>query len=501
MSATKENIPGGESSAANLTTAGIAAGNTRATAPGADIMAGNTLAFIPGTGIATANTRDFVPGTGIAAGTTRAFVPGVGITSGISAGRTPSITAGITPRETADVNQGATTSTNASIPTGIPTKPSGQDGFRTLLKPPRPWGVHHHHASTPMPAASAAPAALASGHIQRGFGPNASVGMIGMPSNMIFGIGAGIEMPANMTFGNGGGAEDARGFQPPSNPTLATLLSQECQKRHFNPVFQSWVSQDNRQKCSVSLNGRVIYDPSGYDDPVEAKENIARQALDAVLKMPLPQATDKSKAAREGSEKAKSGVKDRSQASARGKSEHREIKSESRSGRHSTPANNSRRRDSRRHDGRRRRNNSRAAPDGRRHNDNSRAAPDRYIPDYHNGPGPVVPQNADQYRAVSSSSHDEYRTLMNRLQSLVGDRTGPSQQILNDPLASQAYLWGMVTGSRVTELVRRSAESVQQESRGRPQDGGGSYLKSLDRREQSPAPSPARGRRERSPLA
>ncbi|KAI1769865.1 hypothetical protein F4818DRAFT_311771 [Hypoxylon cercidicola] len=72
--------------------------------------------------------------------------------------------------------------------------------------------------------------------------------------------------------------------------------------------------------------------------------------------------------------------------------------------------------------------------------------------------------------------------LWNSRRVLIGDRIGPSQQILNDPIASQAYLRGMVMGSRVTELVHHSAESVQPEFRDRRQDRGGSYLKSLDRR-------------------
>ncbi|KAI0178578.1 hypothetical protein GGR52DRAFT_262392 [Hypoxylon sp. FL1284] len=64
------------------------------------------------------------------------------------------------------------------------------------------------------------------------------------------------------------------------------LLSHECQSRRFNPVFIP--SNDRGHMCSVNIMGTVVSENRSYDTAEEAKQSIARKALDVVRQLPLP---------------------------------------------------------------------------------------------------------------------------------------------------------------------------------------------------------------------
>ncbi|KAI1761753.1 hypothetical protein GGR53DRAFT_533206 [Hypoxylon sp. FL1150] len=422
------------------------------------------------------------------------------------------------------------TRTNTRDKVGIPEKGSGQDRFRQLLPSFNPWGVHRRSMMAQMipssaltPAAPVAPAAPT----LPGFPPehNAPFPTYGMrmsvqPTGLFGGnVGKGvarfdpprvkvpqIEVPQ---------AEvprvDAPQFQRPTN---SCKLSRECQKRSFNPTFHGWSTEDGKFKCSVTVKDKVIYDSASYRSTVDAKEAIAKQALHVVRKMPLPHGANKSKAAYEGHQQLKSGTvigssppksapKRRESALELG-----EIKQETRGGRHTTPDTKS---DLRHDGGRPREDNS--------HRDRIQPPSSRYLPDYYNGPS-FNAQAVDHYR--TPPRNEEYRILMNRVQSMFGNWDGPSQQVLNDPVACQAYLQGFAVGSRAEK--GRAAEKmtpsplkfrsfhplaplpplefrpIQVRSRREDEERihfGGNF----NRRERSPGPPPrVRVYRERSPL-
>lgn len=278
-------------------------------------------------------------------------------------------------------------------------------------------------------------------------------------------------MPINMKLGKGGGPVGGARAPQGHSPTFPCLLSLECQKRGFNPIFHGWATPDGGFKCSVSVNGTIVHDNHSYDTAIEAKDSIAEKALKVARKLPYQKPANKS------------GTMNDHHGPARAKSEDREIKSENSDGRDPTPVNKpDRRRDAGRH-------------------------PDQpslsYLPDYYKGPGFAALQNAKHRRAPGPSHNDDCRTLMNSVRALFGDQNGPDERILNDPVASQAYLQGFALGGRAAVSARhRPAGNTQRLSRGRRPDGVRLHPGSgfFDRRERSPAPFSTRGHRERSPL-
>ncbi|KAK3987082.1 hypothetical protein QBC44DRAFT_383568 [Cladorrhinum sp. PSN332] len=66
------------------------------------------------------------------------------------------------------------------------------------------------------------------------------------------------------------------------------LLSQECQRRHFNPEWQEAVTPDGKYTCKVLLPKNVVVsDGKVYHDPVAAKQQAAVKALPIVRSWPI----------------------------------------------------------------------------------------------------------------------------------------------------------------------------------------------------------------------
>ncbi|XXH03069.1 hypothetical protein Hte_009459 [Hypoxylon texense] len=377
----------------------------------------------------------------------------------IPLGGTPSSTA-LIKADTATASTAADSARAAAVATsinngrnaGIPKKGSGQQRFRQLIPERGSWRLPHRPA---MPFHERT--ALVRG---RNLDDTALDSSTSVPA-----------MATDMTLGSGGSVGGTRivGPQAP-NPTSPCLLSLECQKRKFNPIFHVWATPDGGFKCSVSVNGVIVYDNRSYDSIMDAKESVAKQALDVVRKLPCPMP----KVAQEVPEQLESVATNGHRGFARARSEYRRIKSEDRDVRRITAA----------------------TKPGRRHNGGRH--PDQpslsYLPDYYNGPAFAGRQNADHDRALGSSFEDGYRTVMENVLALVGDEKGPSQRILDDPVASQAYLQGFALGGR-------AAKNAKPLPRNRRQDGGRTgFGRGFISRERSPVPSPTKVLRERSPL-
>lgn len=81
--------------------------------------------------------------------------------------------------------------------------------------------------------------------------------------------------------------------------TQTAILSTECQKRRFNPQFTEW-SVQGKFFCSVNMNGIVLSSERGFTTANDAKQAMARRALEEIKKQPCasPAARAAAKAAR-----------------------------------------------------------------------------------------------------------------------------------------------------------------------------------------------------------
>ncbi|OTA85991.1 hypothetical protein M434DRAFT_35939 [Hypoxylon sp. CO27-5] len=120
-------------------------------------------------------------------------------------------------------------------------------------------------------------------------------------------------------------------------------------------------------------------------------------------------------------------------------------------------------------------------------------------PDYSPYRPPYLDRRYSQSHYSPDYRHDEQRSLIERIQSL-NPSNQPSERVLADPAACQAFLEGFAVGSRMGEAPDRRAQT---QGRGWPAERPAEsfwWESNARRREQSPA-STARGRlRERSPL-
>ncbi|KAK6078934.1 hypothetical protein SCUP515_04373 [Seiridium cupressi] len=70
-------------------------------------------------------------------------------------------------------------------------------------------------------------------------------------------------------------------------PTWTSILSAECQKRHFNPQFQEWVNYDGTYQCAVILNGITMNDSRCWDSAADAKQALSQRAVEYIRKTPV----------------------------------------------------------------------------------------------------------------------------------------------------------------------------------------------------------------------
>ncbi|KAI0594678.1 hypothetical protein F4775DRAFT_606101 [Biscogniauxia sp. FL1348] len=264
------------------------------------------------------------------------------------------------------------------------------------------------------------------------------------------------------------------------------VLSKECQKRSFNPFFTEHVTRNGMFKYSVDLKGTILRSSRSFPTAIEAKYDLAKQAVAHVRKMPCQNPSIR---AHEKAQYATAQFDTLCSRNERG-----------------------------------------PLPEPVRSTYEPRAAPIGY-PASAGGTGtaPVTPTlthgqpyirydprfgrgfdsikyDAVGYDSISTGGYDrgfdrreELDFLMNRIQTLFGRSDGPSMPVLKDPLASQAYLEGFTLGSRLHESAyRQPADYGHPQAPQAPQLEPSTYV--YRKRERSPAVRPDRVHRERSPM-
>ncbi|KAI0106748.1 hypothetical protein F4814DRAFT_455369 [Daldinia grandis] len=294
-------------------------------------------------------------------------------------------------------------------------------------------------------------------------------------SRPIFGINRGATVPpqgpsdlAQDRSGSQGGVElEHTGNGPAVDGkfvTPAMILSQECQKRRFNPQFTEWHDHNGRCRCSVNLKGLVVAEMGAYDTASEAKAAISRKALVEVRKLACGDPADKPAAIL--TEVARQGI-------------YRDVSAFFGVG--SAQAED------------------RPNPQQHRNNQHTQIAPfiqenrvSRYQP----------PRNSSSDRYDNYNLHDQQNLLMGQVQHLFGHINGPSNRIAEDPLASRAFLEGIALGSRLGQSTIRRPEAYTYAPPSAPQRlNARSHGDNGRRRDRSPATGPrSHHTRVRSPL-
>ncbi|KAI8963660.1 hypothetical protein F5Y11DRAFT_346309 [Daldinia sp. FL1419] len=245
----------------------------------------------------------------------------------------------------------------------------------------------------------------------------------------------------------GPGHASSSSFVDGKHVTSPMILSQECQKRRFNPHFTEWRDHNGFFRCSVTIRGRMIVDGSAYGSATEAKAAVSEMALPEVRKIPCEDPADKPSAVlTEVSERGIRGGIANVHQQARTSSSLRD----NRIGRHQ--------------------------PRGNRPN----------------------------WRHNNTDVEEQEDIIMAQIQSMFGVIDGPSREVANDPLASRAFLQGMALGAQLGRSSERRLETYARHPTPTPQPRGlrsRQYGVNDRRRERSPnTGSQPRYSRARSPI-
>lgn len=267
-------------------------------------------------------------------------------------------------------------------------------------------------------------------------------------------------------------------------------LSRACQERGFNPKFQIWTTYEGTFKCTVNLHGRIIRDRLEYSTAEAAKQAVASIALPIVRNMRRT-----NKPAEFGAKTGPGRTRSRrphadvpSPASIKRANSYRHKSLDRYGQRASSPSYGYR--DSRRDDHREYysghpahtspefpsqppmatplliesgdRGRAPQAPEKAYWTPRSVPEPQTYNPPtrrhYVEAERPQQDDKRSQYDDERSRYNDQ-RSLMRHAKSLYGNLNGPSEAIMADPLASQAYLQGLAFGSQLHNLSsHRSAQ-------------------------------------------
>ncbi|KAI1473378.1 hypothetical protein F4774DRAFT_423318 [Daldinia eschscholtzii] len=200
--------------------------------------------------------------------------------------------------------------------------------------------------------------------------------------------------------------------------TPAMILSQECQKRRFNPQFKELHDGNGRFKCSVNLRGLVVADTSTYNNPFEAKSAISKKALLEVRKLPCEDPAYKPAAIL--TKVVKQGMYAKSPGFRRVRTEKKTSLQQ-------------------------RRNDQRTGvtPLMQEHRVNRYQPPSDF--------------SIDLYDSVGLDSDQDF--WISQVQQQFGHANGPSNRIAQDPLAARAFLEGMALGVRLGQSSIRHPEA------------------------------------------
>ncbi|KAI5922638.1 hypothetical protein F4810DRAFT_711232 [Camillea tinctor] len=264
-----------------------------------------------------------------------------------------------------------------------------------------------------------------------------------------------------------------------------TALSKECQKRSFNPSFTEHITENGEFKYSVDLNGIIMRSSRSFRTATQAKYDLAKQAVARVRKMPcLSPSTRAHEKARYAAAKSD------------------DMRSRSERGPMPEPVRSTY--------------GPRAGPIGCPKSagviTTTPSTPTLshgqsyvgYDPGF--GRGYITDPAEYDYRSTSEygsgfGRREELKFLMDRIRSLFGRSDGPSVPVLNDPLASRAFLEGFALGGRLHESAYYPpADYDHLQAPQAPKAPVEHCTYAYHQRERSPAPCPNRAHRERSPM-
>ncbi|KAH9903827.1 hypothetical protein F4778DRAFT_100988 [Xylariomycetidae sp. FL2044] len=261
------------------------------------------------------------------------------------------------------------------------------------------------------------------------------------------------------------------------HPTPTSLLSYACQKRRFNPSFIEWKTNGGKFMCSVDLDGQIVQNHTQYDSAFDAKQASAELALRFVRKKSIPIETaeyrEKKQFYRMKNELQSSGrYWDDNSNTYRGSHRIGNRDNNQNHPRHYNQHNTN--------DNRRSWNDHNVASTGqviRIKNEPKEEAKANDAKDKPVGapataaavtaPGavaavntaPIITRAATVAPGVSGQSTnvfvperiEEQRRLITCIQTLYGQSSTPSSEILSNPLASQAFLQGFALGGRTAQ--------------------------------------------------
>ncbi|KAI0975249.1 hypothetical protein F4678DRAFT_321144 [Xylaria arbuscula] len=235
------------------------------------------------------------------------------------------------------------------------------------------------------------------------------------------------------------------------NQPLATArLSAECQLRRFNPKWYE-TSSTRGFKCSVQLMNKVINGDRVYPTAFDAKQAAAEKALIHVRRQPCEDPAEKAAARIRQTESGdynrigRASVKREPSANANHASIHGQYA-------YATPA-------------------------------DANAAAYNW--------------NAYGYTGYAGyNTYNEHRVLLHRIQSLFGG-PGPSQAVVSNPMAAQAFLQGLALGTSI-RAASSAYDAYLEPQGGRLPVVSGEVYRPYEPRERSPAPSVSRNYRDRS---
>lgn len=234
--------------------------------------------------------------------------------------------------------------------------------------------------------------------------------------------------------------------------TYSSILSSECQSRHFNPAFTEWEASPGKFYAKVRIQDHTITDARAYRSASDAKQSLAKQAIDWI-RANLPKDGLPTRAAHEASLKQAQMNRERGD---RVRFTDSYYDTGSRSGNGNGLANGLA--------------NGYGSGGGNGYS--------HYSPSKDRAP-------RQQDEAVADRKKCNRLDLLECIRSLYGHGRGPSEAVLADPAAARAFLEGFALGDRLRESAVRA-----ERRRSRSPKAGGDRRSGRDYRERSAVARP-----------
>ncbi|KAK8113555.1 hypothetical protein PG984_014081 [Apiospora sp. TS-2023a] len=336
-----------------------------------------------------------------------------------------------------------------------PEKGSGQDRFRQMMSgqavgkafPTPPTSYPQLPGLTPQGTQLTSIAGYYPTPMNATDGRAASV-------NPSFGKDPGTSRSDSMPNGTSSNASNNKGA---FRTTYSSILSSECQSRHFNPSFTEWEGSPGKFYAKVRIQDHTITDARAYRNTMEAKQALAKQAIDWI-RANLPKDGLPTRAAHEAS--AKQAQLNRQRAD-RVRSNEFYYDTSARGSHGNGLANGLAK------------GYGSGGGNGYSHYSPSK---DRAVP----------PRQQQDAEAVADRKKSDRQGLLEQIRSLYGHARGPSDAVLADPAAARAFLEGFALGER----LRESAVRAERRRSRSPKSGGDNRRSGRDYRDRSVAARP-----------